>query len=195
MEAATLMSDEPEPPNPPPPEAAWTIVIENMGLVYKLARQHSYNPTDFNDLVQEGLLGLLEAARRFDPSRQIAFSTYAYPWVLNKIMAVFQDRDNFQQPPEEEVEPEDWAEPNERALDSHEIEYIRQDLQKHLREHLATDLDDLERLVIAMRWLAPDKTTLQEIAEALGYVSHSDVHRIEQNALKKLRMGLSKRRK
>ncbi|MFQ5472316.1 MAG: sigma-70 family RNA polymerase sigma factor [Dehalococcoidia bacterium] len=36
---------------------------------------------DRDDLIQIALLGLLEAARRFDPAREVAFATYAIPWI------------------------------------------------------------------------------------------------------------------
>lgn len=41
----------------------------------------------FNDVVQEGVLGLVEALERFDPTRGIKFSTYAYPWIQKYITA------------------------------------------------------------------------------------------------------------
>jgi len=40
---------------------------------------------EFDDLVQEGSLGLLHAASRFDPERGCRFSTYCVPWVRQHI--------------------------------------------------------------------------------------------------------------
>ncbi|RKY42015.1 MAG: hypothetical protein DRP80_07235 [Candidatus Omnitrophota bacterium] len=39
----------------------------------------------FEDLIQEGFLGLLEAEKRFDSSKKAKFSTYAFYWIKKKI--------------------------------------------------------------------------------------------------------------
>ena len=46
----------------------------------------------FLDLIHEGNLGLIEAARRFDPSRNVKFITYAVWWVREAMMHVLADQ-------------------------------------------------------------------------------------------------------
>lgn len=60
-------------------------VRENQRLVYKLARKYCRPGVEFLDLVQEGNLGLLTAAERFDESRGVQFFTYAYYWVRSYV--------------------------------------------------------------------------------------------------------------
>jgi RNA polymerase sigma factor (sigma-70 family) len=63
------------------------MVCHNLRLVYQIAR-HYYTAdpgTTFDDLVQEGMLGLLTAARRYYPERRTRFSTYASYWIEQKI--------------------------------------------------------------------------------------------------------------
>ena len=41
---------------------------------------------DYEDLVQEGNIGLIKAAERFDPDREVKFSTYAFYWVRQAVL-------------------------------------------------------------------------------------------------------------
>ena len=61
------------------------LVSANIGLVHAVAKGH-YNKyqrcgLSFEEVVQEGSLGLLRAAELFDPSRGLRFSTYATIWI------------------------------------------------------------------------------------------------------------------
>eukprot|EP00537_Pseudo-nitzschia_pungens_P014403 CAMPEP_0172387626 /NCGR_PEP_ID=MMETSP1061-20121228/4910_1 /TAXON_ID=37318 /ORGANISM="Pseudo-nitzschia pungens, Strain cf. pungens" /LENGTH=610 /DNA_ID=CAMNT_0013117323 /DNA_START=74 /DNA_END=1906 /DNA_ORIENTATION=- len=62
------------------------LVSANMGLVHTVVKKHYYDVrkrsgVTYEELVQEGSLGLLRAAELFDPSRGIRFSTYATIWI------------------------------------------------------------------------------------------------------------------
>jgi RNA polymerase sigma-32 factor len=52
-----------------------------MRLVIALAARFRHYGLPVSDLVQEGHVGLLEAAARFDPDREVRFSTYATWWI------------------------------------------------------------------------------------------------------------------
>ena len=70
---------------------AYEILIErNMRLVIKCAwRIHKgrgkYALADIDDMISEGALGLMHAVTKYDPHRGIKLSTYAYPWIVQKI--------------------------------------------------------------------------------------------------------------
>jgi RNA polymerase sigma-32 factor len=53
----------------------------HMRLVISLANRFRHYGLSIADLVQEGHIGLLQAATRFDPSREVRFSTYATWWI------------------------------------------------------------------------------------------------------------------
>ena len=62
------------------------LVSANMGLVHTVVKKNYYDVRKrsgitYEELVQEGSLGLLRAAELFDPSRGIRFSTYATIWI------------------------------------------------------------------------------------------------------------------
>jgi RNA polymerase sigma factor (sigma-70 family) len=55
-----------------------SIVQSNLGLVYSVANKFRYLGLPYEDLVQEGNLGLIKAVERFDLSKGFKFSTYAH---------------------------------------------------------------------------------------------------------------------
>jgi len=57
----------------------------NMRLVINIAKQYHSSMIPFEDLVQEGSIGLITACERFDPNRGFRFSTYATHWVRQSI--------------------------------------------------------------------------------------------------------------
>ncbi len=66
-------------------KARHKLVESNQRLVMSIARRYPHHSMDFLDLVQEGNLGLMRAADRFDPDRGFRFGTYAAWWVRQSI--------------------------------------------------------------------------------------------------------------
>ena len=63
----------------------------NMGLVHALANRFRGRGIEYEELVSAGCMGLVKAARGFDESRGLAFSTYAVPVILGEIKRLFRD--------------------------------------------------------------------------------------------------------
>ncbi|MGR6432837.1 RNA polymerase factor sigma-32 [Rhizobium sp. PAMB 3182] len=57
------------------------IAMSHMRLVISMANKFRNFGLPLSDLIQEGHVGLLEAAARFDPEREVRFSTYASWWI------------------------------------------------------------------------------------------------------------------
>jgi RNA polymerase sigma factor (sigma-70 family) len=70
------------------------LVSHNMGFVFSLARRYSgrSNVVGFDDLIGEGVFGLLDAIQKFEPSQGNAFITYASWWVRHHMIRAIQDR-------------------------------------------------------------------------------------------------------
>ena len=62
-------------------DALHRITSAHMRLVISMAGRFRKFKLPMNDLIQEGYVGLLEAAARFDPEREVRFSTYASWWI------------------------------------------------------------------------------------------------------------------
>jgi RNA polymerase primary sigma factor len=62
------------------------IIVANLRLVVYLARGYRNRGLPMLDLIEEGNLGLIHAADRFDPGRGLRFSTYAAIWIRQAIL-------------------------------------------------------------------------------------------------------------
>lgn len=62
------------------------LVQDNLGFAIKVACEHRNLGLPLGDLINEGCLGLIEAAKRYDPARGVKFVTYAAAWVRKSIL-------------------------------------------------------------------------------------------------------------
>ena len=62
-------------------EAIRKMVNSNLRLVVSVAREYAGRGVPLMDLIQEGSIGLLAAAKKFDYTKEFRFSTYATKWI------------------------------------------------------------------------------------------------------------------
>jgi RNA polymerase primary sigma factor len=188
-------------------EAAMAQLVEaNLRFVVSYAKRYRGHGVSFLDLIHEGNLGLMEAARRFDPSHNVKFITYAVWWVRQSMMHVLADSTRaFSFPPKlfgalhsggpggEDVSlsdtigsdtigdrlPLDQAPVEEELIHQADLEELAAALQ---------DLEGKEQEVVRLRYGLGDgePQTLQEIGDRL-HLSRERVRQIESRAKEKLR--------
>jgi RNA polymerase primary sigma factor len=204
-------------------QAAVTRLVEaNLRFVVSYAKRYRGLGVSFLDLIHQGNLGLIEAAHRFDPARNVKFITYAVWWVRESMMHVLADQTRaFSFPPKlfatmrrvpgggTDVS---LSEPVRGGVSgtegpSRELgDMIEQDGITPIEDEMIrrSDLDELaaalgeldgkEREVVRLRFgLGDDEPrTLQEIGDQLN-LSRERVRQIESRAKDKLRRSANLR--
>ena len=67
------------------------FISENLGLVHSLAHRFRGRGLEYEELYSAGCMGLVKAAKGFDDSRGLKFSTYAVPVIMGEIKRLFRD--------------------------------------------------------------------------------------------------------
>lgn len=80
-------------------EARNAVVVHNLRLAMKIAKRYMGRGLDYDDLVQEGNIGLMTAIDKFDPEKGFRFTTYATWWVRQSITRAVQNmKDTIRMP-------------------------------------------------------------------------------------------------
>ncbi len=73
-------------------------ITENLGLVHSIAVRFKGRGVEYEDLVSVGSIGLVKAAQRFDESKNLQFSTYAFPLIMGEIKRHIRDNQIIKTP-------------------------------------------------------------------------------------------------
>ncbi len=76
-------------------DAIRLLVNSNLRLVVSVARKYAGRGVPLLDLIQEGSIGLLAAARKFDYTMETRFSTYATKWIFRGISRCLMEHDKL----------------------------------------------------------------------------------------------------
>lgn len=129
-------------------EALDLLVQSNLRFVVSVAKRYRNQGVGFADLINEGNLGLIRAAARFEPERGIKFVSYAVWWIRQNILEALADQGRVVRVPAN------------RALMLHHLsrasERLRQELGREptaveLAEGSDTPIDEVEQSLALLR--------------------------------------------
>lgn len=74
------------------PQTRDRLILMHRNLVSYLARRFTDRGEMFEDIIQQGLIGLINALDHFDPKRGVRFATFATPTIIGEIRRYFRDK-------------------------------------------------------------------------------------------------------
>ncbi|MES0207903.1 sigma-70 family RNA polymerase sigma factor [Mesorhizobium sp. M0028] len=197
-------------------EAALHEIVEaHRPLVVAAARKFSRSPVPAEDLIQEGNIGLMIAAKKFQPERGLRFSTYAQWWVRHEITEAVIIGATVVKPPITNKTKAQFFR-GHRFVNETSVDATRTEGGQTLAEIMPSPdplpdaiaeasidgprlsailgsalkiLSQREKTIIEARWLAEEASTLDTLGALLG-ISKERVRQIEQGALARLRVVL-----
>lgn len=136
-------------------DALQRLVEANLRFVVSYAKRYRGLGVPFLDLIHEGNLGLIEAARRFDPHRNVKFITYAVWWIRQSLLHILSDQSRIFSVPAKLSGPAS-------RLSQHLATLSTQLERSPTTQELADDLDISEADAGALLQISGDEVSLSD---------------------------------
>lgn len=181
-------------------EARNKLIEHNLRLVSHILKKYYVQPSDQDDLISIGTIGLIKGITTFKPDKKVRLATYASRCVENEILMHFRSQRKYQG----DVSLSDSldADGEGSALSIMDVIRVDDDMLENLdtrescariRQCVKECLTLREAKVVTLRYGLDGREprTQREIAAACG-ISRSYVSRLEKKALEKLRAEMEK---
>ena len=169
----------------------------NLRFVVSVAKQYQNQGLSLPDLINEGNLGLIKAAEKFDETRGFKFISYAVWWIRQSILQALAEQSRIVRLPLNQVGSLNkigkvlsrFEQENERRPSAEELaEELDIPVDKITDRALAT-LTERESDIIKMFFgIGCQEVTLEEIGDKFG-LTRERVRQIKEKAIRRLRQG------
>ncbi len=157
------------------------LVKANLRFVVSVAKQYQNQGLSLGDLINEGNLGLIKAAKRFDETRGFKFISYAVWWIRQSILQALAEQSRIVRLPLNRVGALNKI---GKAYNSLEQEYEREPTHSEIANELEMDLDEVsETLKMSGRHISMDAPFSQGEENSLLDILVSDENPLPDTSL------------
>ena len=157
------------------------LVTSNLRFVVSVAKQYQHQGVPLIDLINEGNIGLINAADRFDETRGFKFISYAIWWIRQSILQAVAEYSSIVRRPQSQIAISNKI---KNATNAFLQEHLRYPSAEELSEIIALEIDKIEKAIQAEAHVASidvpitedESTTMADtIASPSEYASDSKV--------------------
>ena len=127
-------------------EAKNKLVTANLRFVVSVAKQYQHQGVPLSDLINEGNLGLITAANKFDETRGFKFISYAIWWIRQSILQSIADYSNMVRRPQSQIAISNKI---KNATNAFVIKNQRYPSAEELSEIISLEIDKIEKAIQA----------------------------------------------
>lgn len=124
------------------PVALEKLTKANLRFVVSVAKQYQNGTLSLGDLINEGNVGLIKAAKRFDPTRGFKFISYAVWWIRQSIMQALADQSRIVRVPMNRLGSLNKI---NRTLSELEQKHQREASNQEVADELNLSVDDVDK--------------------------------------------------
>jgi RNA polymerase primary sigma factor len=140
-------------------EALNKLVLSNIKFVVSMANRYKNAGVSLSDLINQGNLGLIEAARRFDPEKGVKFISYAVWWIRQAMVQLLAEQSGTVKLP---IKQASLLYKINEAIENLSKKLHREPMPEEVAEYLKIDKDTVENILMVSRNYLSFETPIKE---------------------------------
>ena len=140
-------------------EAKHKLINANLRFVVSVAKQYQHQGVPLSDLINEGNLGLMTAAERFDETRGFKFISYAIWWIRQSIISAISEYCNIVRRPQSQI---GICNKIKNATNAFVQEHQRTPTAEELSELISMEIEKIEKAIQTETYVSSIDTPINE---------------------------------